>query len=149
MELISVHVSNRQKDLKISNLSVRHLVRAVLAQQKVDCREVAFYFVGEKRIISLHKQFFNDPTPTDCITFPVDQETLGEIFVCPKAAIDYCKTHGGNPYEETTLYIIHGILHLLGYDDLEPAKRRVMRKKEKECMAHLKTAKILLEGPKE
>ena len=142
---MKVYVSNRQKDLKISSSSVRKLVREVLDHQSVDCREISIYFVTEKRICALHQQFFNDPSSTDCITFPIDSETLGEIFVCPKTALAYCKKHGGDPHSETALYIIHGILHLLGYDDLKPAKKRVMRKKEKECMAHLETLNMSLE----
>lgn len=86
----------------------------------------------------LHQQFFNDPSPTDCISFPIDDKILGDIFVCPKTAIDYAARIKKDPYPETALYIIHGILHLLGFDDLEAPKRRIMRKKEKQCMAHSK-----------
>ena len=141
---LAIHLSNRQKDIKLSLKAVRTLVRAVLAFEKVSCQEISVYFVTQKRISDLHQEFFNDPTPTDCITFPIDDETLGEIFVCPKAAIEYCEKQGGDPHTETALYIVHGILHLLGYDDLEPAKRRTMRKKEKKCMAHLKDLRISL-----
>jgi len=141
---MKVFVANRQKDLRLSVRGAKALVRAILELQQVGCREICLYFVSEKRISELHREFFNDPSPTDCITFPLDDEMLGEIFVCPKAAIEYCKKHGGDPLEETALYIVHGILHLLGYDDLEPAKRRAMRKKEKKCMAHLKELQISL-----
>lgn len=141
---MDVTVINRQKDLKLSVRRAKALVRAVLDAENVECSEISIYFVSEKRISELHGEFFNDPTPTDCITFPIDCETLGEIFVCPKAAIDYCKKKGGDPLTETALYIIHGILHLLGYDDLDPKMKRVMRKKEKQCMAHLKDLMISL-----
>ena len=141
---MQITVFNRQKDLKLSTRRTKALVKAVLQSQKVECREIFVYFVNEKQITNLHGEFFNDPTPTDCITFPLDNETLGEIFVCPKAAIDYCKKRGGDPLNETALYIVHGILHLLGYDDLDPVKKRAMRKKEKKCMAHLKDLLISL-----
>lgn len=141
---MEVIVSNKQKDLRISARRTKALVKAILHAEKIDCREICVYFVSEKRITKLHAEFFDDPTPTDCITFPLDSETLGEIFVCPKAAIEYCKKKGGDPLTETALYIVHGILHLLGFDDLEPKKRRDMRKKEKKCMAHLKDLKISL-----
>lgn len=109
----------------------------MLDHLKVTGDEVAIYFVTEANIAQLHDQFFNDPTPTDCISFPLDERHLGEVFVCPSVAIAYARKKGLDPYQETALYVIHGLLHLLGYDDLEPKERRTMRKKEKTCMAHL------------
>jgi probable rRNA maturation factor len=115
-----------------------------LAFEQISCRELSVYFVTEQRITQLHEEFFNDPTPTDCITFPIDEDFLGELFICPKTAQIYAAKHHLNPYEETSLYVVHGILHLLGYDDLTPAKRRTMRKKEKKCMAHLNALGVIL-----
>jgi probable rRNA maturation factor len=117
---------------------IRSLVQSVLQYQTSLCREVSIYFVTERRICDLHLEFFNDPTPTDCISFPIDSDLLGEVFVCPKTALRYSTKHSLDPYEEVALYVIHGILHLMGYDDLEPSQRRIMRKKEKLCMAHCK-----------
>ena len=134
-----VRLANRQKDMKLSLPVVRALVQAVLKSQNHTCHEVSIYFVTERRICALHNEFFNDPTPTDCISFPIDHELLGDVFVCTKTALRYSEDHNQDAYEEVALYIIHGILHLLGYDDLEPSKKRIMRKKEKSCMAYCKT----------
>lgn len=131
---MKIYSINRQRALKIPKNFTTSLVRVVLELEKVCCKTVFVYFVTEKRICDLHQQFFNDPSPTDCISFPIDKELLGEVFVCPRTALNYVKKNGGDPYQEVALYIIHGILHLLGYDDLAPAQRRVMRKKEKRCM---------------
>ena len=96
------------------------------------------YFVTMKEICRLHDQFFNDPSPTDCITFPIDLDPatadryLGDIFIAPEAALAY-----PDPYEETTLYLVHGLLHLIGYDDLTPIEKKKMRRKEKSCMRRL------------
>ena len=127
-----IHVHNAQKDLKLSKKAVRSLVETVLEYLGSQHTEVSIYFVTQAKICALHDQFFQDPAPTDCISFPLDDEHLGEIFVCPKAALDY---DGSDPYQEVALYVIHGILHCLGYDDLEPIAKRAMRKKEKSCMA--------------
>jgi probable rRNA maturation factor len=124
--------------------SVRKLVRSVLELEDVECEEVSIYFVTQRRICDLHKQFFNDPTPTDCISFPIDSEILGEVFICPKTAICYSTPLKQDPYDEVALYIIHGILHLIGYEDIDPNARRAMRKKEKKCMAHCKAIVNLL-----
>ena len=133
--------------MKFSLPVVRKLVQTVLKFQKSNCREVSVYFVTEQIICDLHDEFFKDPSSTDCISFPIDQELLGEIFVCPKTAMVYSADHKQDPYTELALYIIHGLLHLLGYDDLEISKRRTMRKNEKKCMAECKTIIDMLRPP--
>ncbi len=140
-----ISVYNRQKDLKLASQAVKSLVSEVLSYLRVPFKEIGIYFVTEKKICDLHDQFFEDPTPTDCISFPIDKDHLGEIFVCPATAIKYAKKKNLDPFQETTLYMIHGILHLVGYDDLEPVKRRAMRKMEKRCMQHLKNQNIYLQ----
>lgn len=119
-------------------------MKAILEQERSVHSEVGVYLVPVLEISELHDKFFNDPTPTDCISFPVDEEYLGEVFVCPQVAIDYAKKRKLNPYEELSLYVIHGLLHCFGYDDIEPADRRVMRKKEKSCMAIIKEQDLIL-----
>jgi len=149
---MKISITNSQKDLPLKQLkkTILDIVPKIielemqlqdptLTTQQVGefWSEVSFQFVGEKKIAQLHNAFFNDPTVTDCITFPVDKKeavpprVLGEVFVCPKVALDYAKRHGVDPYRETVLYIVHGLLHLLGYDDLKPSERKVMRRKER------------------
>lgn len=139
---LKIHVYNRQKILPIDKSSVRDVVGSVLDHMNADCDEIGIYFVSEKKICELHDQFFQDPSPTDCISFPIDQNHLGEVFVCPSTAICYAKKRGLDPYLETALYVVHGILHLLGFDDLEKNARRAMRKKEKSCMRHLSSLNL-------
>lgn len=140
--MISIH--NSQKDLKFDKGSARALVKSVLSFLKTPFNEVTIYFVTKKQICKLHDQFFQDPLPTDCISFPIDAEHLGEVFVCPAVAKEYAEAHGIDPLKETALYIIHGLLHLIGYDDMEKKAKQAMRKKEKSCMRHLERLKITL-----
>ncbi len=141
---MGISIYNRQKDLKIDKGSAATLVRATLLHLKKKYNEVAIYFVTEKKISEIHGQFFQDPTPTDCISFPIDEEHLGEVFVCPAVAIQYAEKKGLDPYKETSLYMIHGLLHLIGFDDLEAKAKRSMRRKEKSCMHYLDKLKINL-----
>ncbi len=67
----------------------------------------------------------------------MDQEILGSVFVCPEVAQDYAKSKGLCPHRETILYVIHGLLHLLGYDDISQKERTRMRKKERLCLKKL------------
>ena len=137
-----IKVYNRQTDLPIKISSVRKLIELFLQKKGIVCRELAVYFVSQKKITELHAEHFQDPTPTDCITFPLDQDFLGEIFVCPQAALDYNPKH---PFEETTLYIIHGLLHLLGYDDIQREDRKKMQRKQTRLLKLAKAQKCLLQ----
>jgi probable rRNA maturation factor len=133
---LTIHLSNKQKDLKIISKNIKALVKNFLSLEKTTCHEVSIHFVDEKTICQLHQQFFNDPSPTDCISLPMDDEdepyrVLGEIFVCPKAAVDYAEKHQTDPQRELCLYVIHGLLHLIGYDDIDPKDRAKMRRAEK------------------
>lgn len=92
---------------------------------------IAYYFVSLAEIASLHERLMNDPSPTDIITLDYRQmreaPLLAEIFVCP-AFIRSSARALGQPYgEELRRVLAHGILHLLGYQDLLPEKRLQMR----------------------
>jgi len=125
------------------------MVKALLSYLNVDCYEVIFHFVNEPEICELHEEFFDDPSTTDCISFPIDDEKtvenriLGEVFVCTDTAIKYAKEHNLDPYEEAYLYIVHGILHLIGFDDIKENDRIIMKKKEKQCMDFLKNENLM------
>lgn len=128
---------------------MRSVVKEVLHAEGFSTDELAVYFVSQKEIARLHEQFFNDPSPTDCITLPIDgckktevgYHLLGEVFICPKAALDYGSEE---PYLETTLYLVHALLHLLGYDDKEAKKRAKMRAAEKRLLELLQSKDLLL-----
>ena len=141
MEII---VQNLQDLVPIHTHSVKDALLKVLDVHPVTFDDLMVYFVDESTICQLHDKHFNDPSPTDCISIQVDAPNtsdcfLGEIYVSPQAALDHCKTTEANLYEELTLYVIHGFLHLIGYDDLENESREKMRLAEKKLMDYLKS----------
>lgn len=137
----SITVYSKQSDLSIAPASVRRLVRFVANQKNIVCEMISVYFVGIREIKKIHSDFFDDPTPTDCMTFPIDQKFLGECVICPKIAIEQ---NPDNPYEEISQYLIHCLLHLIGYDDIDKKKRDVMRKEEHRLLALARKSKCLL-----
>lgn len=145
-----VHVSNQQTALAISSDLVQRIVEQVVQEEDQTCDEVSINFVDTDSICQLHAQFFDDPSPTDCISFPMDEEEefgyrlLGEVYICPETAIEYARTHLADPYEETTLYLIHGLLHLMGYRDIEEADIELMRQGEQHHINHLKKLDLCL-----
>lgn len=150
---MKVWVYNRQRAISLSTHSVKPIVQEVLLQEKCSTDEVSISFVSKKKISSLHNLFFQDPSPTDCISLPIDGTTahtphvLGEIFICPEVAYEYVsKKKKANLYEEITLYLIHGLLHLVGYDDIDPSDRRRMRRAEKKHLSNLARKALILKS---
>lgn len=149
---VDVHIYDQQSDLSISKLQVEKLVKECLKFEGVECDEVSIQFVDTDIIKDLHLRYFDDGTTTDCISFPIDQEetaeyrVLGEVFVCPKTGIDYTSANRSDPYREISLYIIHGLLHLMGYDDIGDEEPE-MREAEQRHMDHLQSKSLLLKEP--
>lgn len=145
-----IHVSNNQNILTFSFDLVKSIANQVVCGEGQTCEELSIHFVDIPTIQELHQQFFGDPSATDCISLPMDEDpnepyrVLGEIFVCPEVALEYAKSHHLDPYEETTLYIIHGLLHLLGYDDIEEPQEKEMRQAEAKYMARVKSLDLIL-----
>jgi probable rRNA maturation factor len=82
---------------------------------------VEISLVSDASITHVHDEFMGDPTPTDVITFH-----HGEIIISLDTAQRQA-TENGEPYErEVTRYIVHGLLHLAGWDDREESERRQM-----------------------
>ncbi|MCB1107501.1 MAG: rRNA maturation RNase YbeY [Chlamydiia bacterium] len=149
---MNIEFTNRQTVLPVSPIALKRLVSTFLNWKGVCCDEVSVHFVDKKEISRLHAEFFNDPSPTDCISFPIDSPTdhpkgyvvLGEVFVCPEVGVEYAIKEGLNPYEEVSLYTIHALLHLLGFDDQTEKDRMVMRGEENSAMHYLKENGVLI-----
>lgn len=148
---MNVSVINQQKVISIDEELVQKQVLEVLVTEKISADEVAVYFVDTETISKLHLQFFNDASPTDCISLSYDPPKkakdsycfLGEVFICTEIAISYAKNIGAAPQEEVALYLIHGLLHLVGYDDMKPEDEVLMRAKEKEHLSHFRQLNLL------
>ena len=77
--------------------------------------------VDDEAIAQVHAEFLDDPSETDAITFP-----YGEILVSCDTAARYAAEHGLPPEEELFRYMVHGLTHLHGYLDYEPADREAL-----------------------
>ncbi|MDB6120616.1 MAG: hypothetical protein JWO08_4397 [Verrucomicrobiaceae bacterium] len=84
--------------------------------------EIEASIVSDKVIGQVHADFLGDPTPTDVITFH-----HGEIIVSADTAAQEGPSHGLSFDEELLLYLIHGLMHLGGWDDHEPEEATQMK----------------------
>ena len=107
--------------------------------------ELSLAFLTDAALARIHADFLDDPSTTDVITFEGNPAlaSAGEICVSADTASTFATTHDRPFSEELTLYIVHGWLHLAGYDDLKPTKKRRMRAAEKRAMDLLREADAL------
>lgn len=102
-------------------------------------------FVDTATISQLHYDFLRDASATDIITFDLgvtpEGWRLAALAIAVRVAQDYAKAYGVSLREELRRLVIHGVLHLLGYDDHTPAEKKKMRRAEntllRQCLQYL------------
>jgi len=109
---------------------VKRLVRRVLTQEKVDC-ELAVIFVDDKMMSELNQKYKNRKGPTDVLAFSMQDgedaqyagNTLGDIFVSVNRAEEQAERMEHSFRKELVILVLHGLLHLLGYDHRAISRR--------------------------
>ena len=92
-------------------------------------REILFLLISDRRMASLHRQFLHEVGPTDVMTFQ-----HGEIFISAETARRHAGRFGNSLTRELRLYVVHGLLHLHGFDDRNEADARKMKKAQQEIL---------------
>jgi probable rRNA maturation factor len=82
---------------------------------------------------AINKKYLDHDDVTDVLTFDLG-ETGGEIIICPRVAAAQARAHRTSTENEIILYVVHGILHLAGFDDRKPKDTLQMRRMEKELL---------------
>ncbi len=123
-----VLISNRQ-DEAVDEEGLRSLARDTLRGEGLERAELSVSFVDQDEIAGLHERFMDEPGPTDVLSFPLDDvdedgvRLLGDVVVAPTEA---ARNNPSDPGSELRLLLVHGILHLLGYDHEEDGARTRM-----------------------
>jgi probable rRNA maturation factor len=130
-----VSVNNRQHDCPIHGVRLRRLIRHLLNTQLGRARyDLAIHLISARRMARENEAHLNHAGPTDVITFdyaePGDDGLVGELLICPAVAADQARRYATRWETEVVRYVVHGILHLQGYDDRTPAARRRMKQAE-------------------
>ncbi|MDP0489750.1 MAG: rRNA maturation RNase YbeY [Verrucomicrobiota bacterium JB023] len=92
--------------------------------------ELEVSLVDDETLAGIHGEFLDDPTATDVITFP-----HGEILISTEMALQRAGDYGKSTFGETLLYLVHGLLHLAGFDDRESQERAEMARLQEEIWA--------------
>ena len=136
--MITIQIANRQKTLPLDRRRIRRAIQAIVKDAHITDAQISVTVVDDALIAKLHEEFLHDPSPTDVLSFLLErseQALEGEVVVSADTARASAPQYGCTAEDELLLYVIHGTLHLVGYDDTTPRKRAVMRKKEQQYIA--------------
>lgn len=129
---ITVEISNQQDGMVIDHDQIEQAVTEVLLGESIATAEINVAIVDNAQIHETNRQFLNHDYPTDVITFPWDEPDSfgGDIMVSAEMATEVSSEYNWSPMDELRLYVIHGVLHLAGYDDHSDDDRAAMRQRE-------------------
>ncbi|MGJ8639441.1 MAG: rRNA maturation RNase YbeY [Opitutaceae bacterium] len=148
MPKINLEISNQYNGLVDPESEAIALFSTLMESDAfpIQAGELSVVFVSDDTIAQVHADFMDDPTPTDVITFPAnaEMESAGEIIV----SVDHAQARAaelGEPFNrELSLYLVHGWLHLAGYDDRQEDDRAEMRKAEQRALMVLDQAGVAM-----
>ena len=140
----------------------RRILQAAVAVLELECvnsAEISLAIVDSIQMQELNRRHLNHDYDTDVLSFLLDETFAsekpaesdpdsperrgrgkiieGEVIACAGMAEKTAAKFGWSPIDEMVLYMVHGLLHLVGYDDLSPAERRIMRSRERSVLHHL------------
>lgn len=135
---MSVEIAN-ESGTEVPLEHIHDLIRFAFAELRVhDGADVAVIAVDEDAMAELHKQWMDQPGPTDVLSFPMDElrvpgpadepvaGILGDIVMCPSYVQKQVASSGKDLEQELQLLTIHGLLHLLGFDHATPDEEKEM-----------------------
>ena len=129
----TIAIANQQTLLRVDRARIRRAVRAVAAGEIAARAAISVAVVNDAAIGALNERFLHHRGPTDVISFVLQEEDgvlEGEVVVSAETARRAAPRYGWSAEDELLLYVIHGALHLAGYDDAAPAQRKIMRSRE-------------------
>lgn len=145
--IIGIDVQEVEVDLK----SMCGLAADVLLEEGIDRGRVDLHLVEPSVIAELNAEHLDGTGPTDVLSFPLDPDAfeppadasadgspmLGDVVLCPAVAAAQADDHAGSIDAEFALLVIHGVLHLLGHDHVEPSDTVAMQARERIHLARL------------
>ena len=146
--MYEIEIANNQECLTIDEDFVRAIVRQTLQTEQVSSATISVAIVDNAQIHELNRQYLNHDYETDVLSFLLEESSAetsnektvtprgagktidGEVIVSSEMAIEMAADYSWDAIDELTLYIVHGVLHLCGYDDLTAEELPIMRARE-------------------
>jgi probable rRNA maturation factor len=131
-QLAGIQIRNKQRRHKIYSASVASFCTAVLKSFDPSSQALSIAFVSPQEMRSINRRYLEHDYATDVLSFAYERAVveglpfLGEIIIAPEVAALHAVQYGLDPEKELRKLLVHGILHLLGYDH-ETDKGRMVR----------------------
>jgi len=136
-----IAIASPQETVDIDRRRMREIVRAVLEGENASEAEISLAFVDNATIHQLNKRYLDHDEPTDVLSFPLSEpgakRLAGELVIGAEVAKRQAESRGHVVDAELALYVIHGLLHLCGYDDKTAENARTMRERERHYLRAL------------
>ena len=139
--LPQIFVHNRQRKIRLDRSALQDFARRALllcAREKgpglTNLQEVHVILISDRRMSALHHRFMQIAGPTDVITFD-----HGEICISVETARRQARSYKTSLGHELALYLVHGLLHLRGFEDASPAQRRRMARAQERIVRQVST----------
>jgi probable rRNA maturation factor len=115
---------------------IRRWVRGVIESHHRVPGNIAFIFTSNEQLLRMNREYLNHNYFTDVITFEYSGEKVvsGDVFISVDQVFINAEHYHTGPSEELRRVMIHGVLHLLGYDDTHEEEKKEMRKMENEAL---------------
>jgi len=138
---MKIEIVNQQKAKRIEIKELSQKIKKALSFLGISSKKLSIFLCDDVFITKLNKKYFKKSCSTDVIAFPLSDNSepdyLGEVVVSVEVAVGVSKDFGYSWQKELMLYIIHGILHLIGYNDRTRCQRDCMERKQKEILNSL------------
>lgn len=136
---MSVSVENRQRHVRVSPARLVAVARAALSSLRRVGRDLDVAVVGDREIRRLHERYLGVRRATDVLAFdlagPGPSRLLGQVIISADTAARQAARLGLSVAQEMDLLLVHGLLHLAGYDDHDPRKARLMHEREHQILS--------------
>ncbi|HKI31722.1 MAG TPA: rRNA maturation RNase YbeY [Gemmataceae bacterium] len=136
-----IAIATPQEIVAVDRRRVREIVRAVLDGEGAADAEISLAFVDNPTIHTLNKRYLDHDEPTDVLSFPLSEphakRLAGELVIGVEVAQVQALERGHDVQQELVLYVIHGLLHLCGYDDKSDEAAAEMRRRERHYLQEL------------
>lgn len=132
---------NTEAGIKLDKKNIHEIISLIKKEMNLNVESLEINFVNEKTILEINTEYLGHKYPTDVISFNYSDESNnldGEIFICFDVAEENAKRFDAKFDDELKRLIIHGILHLIGYDDGTKSKREKMREEEERLLSKTK-----------
>lgn len=146
----TVHLNNNQGLLEIRESLVLETVTAVLRSEQIAAAEIVVALVDDCIIHAVNREHLAHDYATDVISFLYESDRApntaketgrscgaqldGELVLSVETALRSATEFGWDAEAEIRLYLVHGLLHLCGYDDLSDSEQAIMRNREREIL---------------